>query len=673
MKALFDFVVLPAKVSAAEARYLSRLNRVALWLFALQVPLMTLVAVLAGQSIGKAAVFASVAAIGPFLANAAFDNPRHRARLYGFGAMVMGGLFVHFGQGPMQIEMHFYFFVVLAMLAAFGDPLVILIAAGTLLLHHFGLFFLLPRSVFNYSAPLSAVGVHALFFGVEAAAMCFVARTFFDRVIGAERMVEDITKEIVARARSLSLVLDSVGQGFLVVGPDCRLPAQRSRILETWLGSAEHDDTLWSYVGRSDANAAAWLRAGWEALFEGVLPTELSLDQLPKRMKAGERVLELSYRMTDDGTSLGVLVVISDVSHALERERAEHQKEELIAAIDWLLRDRNGFAEFLNEATDMVERLVSRDCDLDEEKRLIHTLKGNAATFGLRSLALACHELETHMAESGEPLDGAKRAGLEGLYQRSSKQLRQLVERRDGSLIEVSTEEHGALVKAVRNGATTLELVHLLDELKLEPLDRRLGRMAKQAEELALRLGKNVKVGVHGSAVRMDPMTLQKVWSPLVHLVRNALDHGIETDEERALGGKKCPASLFLNVRSERDGVVIEFEDDGRGIDWSKVAEHAMVRGLPHEGKQALEDALFADGLSTRTHASEMSGRGVGLSAVRHAVRAVGGVIRVDSRTGKGTRFSVHIPRPRRESAASIHVTRKVPPAASAPAAVVIR
>src|SRR6202042_3083434 len=105
-------------------------------------------------------------------------------------SMFMGGLLVHFGQGPMQIEMHFYFFVSLALLAVYANPLIIIAAATTVALHHLVLYLFLPRSAFNYEASLLAVSVHALFVALESIAACFVARTFFENVGGLEKIGE---------------------------------------------------------------------------------------------------------------------------------------------------------------------------------------------------------------------------------------------------------------------------------------------------------------------------------------------------------------------------------------------------------------------------------------------------------------------------------------------------
>ena len=135
------------------------------------------------------------------------------------------------------------------MLAVFGNPMVILLAAATVAAHHLLLWFLLPKSVFNYEAPVWVVAVHAGFVLLEAAATCFIARSFFDNVIGLERKVLKRTAQLDARNRDLHAVLDHIGQGLVMIDLHGRPAADRSATLEAWLGPIGADETL-----------PAWLR-----------------------------------------------------------------------------------------------------------------------------------------------------------------------------------------------------------------------------------------------------------------------------------------------------------------------------------------------------------------------------------------------------------------------------
>jgi two-component system chemotaxis sensor kinase CheA len=186
----------------------------------------------------------------------------------------------------------------------------------------------------------------------------------------------------------------------------------------------------------------------------------------------------------------------------------------------------------------------------------------------------------------------------------------------------------------------------LITRLTLEPGVVRLRRVAEQARSLAQRLGKgqlDVEIEVSPD-VRFQPERWAPFWSSFVHVVRNALDHGIESPEARLAAGKPVRAKLKLRAEADTERLRIEISDDGRGIDWSSVASKAKERGLPYQSQRDLIDALFCDGLSTATSVSELSGRGVGMSAVRDAARSLQGVVFVTSAPSAGTTVRFDFP-----------------------------
>ena len=294
-----DYLTLPPQLTDFERRYLARMNKIAIGFFVLHVPVFALIAGMNGTGAFKAALMTAFVVLGPVLAWRGFENPRHVTRVFAVASMCLAGVLVHFGQGPMQIEMHFYFFVLIGLLVVFADPLVILIAAVTVALHHFVLWAVLPRSVFNYDASLWSVVVHALFVVVASVAACFIARSFFDSVIGLEQIVDRRTEELRRRTADVRLILDSVGQGFLTFGRDGRLSKEFSAILETWIGPNPGGSYVWEYLGARAPELGARLEMGWLLLLEDVLPLELAIDQLPKRAVISGRTLDLDYRPID--------------------------------------------------------------------------------------------------------------------------------------------------------------------------------------------------------------------------------------------------------------------------------------------------------------------------------------------------------------------------------------
>ena len=246
----FSALILPKEVSHFEERYLQRMNRIGLLFFVLHLPPVVLVAWANRTGPWLAFVFSLFVIAGPALAYGMLSNPRAVSILYGIAAMAMGGLLVHFGQGPVQIEMHFYFFALIAMLAVFGNPLVILAAAITVTLHHLILWFVLPRSVFNYDAPLWVVAVHAVFVVLETSATCFIARSFFDNVISLEKVIQQRTKELAQRNSDLRLVLDHVVQGLVTIDRHGIPSPERSKSFERWFGSLQEDESVFSLFSR---------------------------------------------------------------------------------------------------------------------------------------------------------------------------------------------------------------------------------------------------------------------------------------------------------------------------------------------------------------------------------------------------------------------------------------
>jgi len=162
-----------------------------------------------------------------------------------------------------------------------------------------------------------------------------------------------------------------------------------------------------------------------------------------------------------------------------------------------------------------------------------------------------------------------------------------------------------------------------------------------------------VDVKIHSDDVRLEPGGWSSFWAAMVHVVRNAVDHGIEDPETRVAAGKSEAGTLELYARRNDGQLVIGVRDDGRGIDWQRVRSLARQLGLPHASDSDLVDALFADRLTTRDHVSELSGRGVGLSALRQVVHELGGTIAVTSRPGGGTLFELRFEERRAAATAS--------------------
>jgi two-component system chemotaxis sensor kinase CheA len=184
-----------------------------------------------------------------------------------------------------------------------------------------------------------------------------------------------------------------------------------------------------------------------------------------------------------------------------------------------------------------------------------------------------------------------------------------------------------------------------LRKLGLQPFAVACKGLERVVRDVARGLGKEVRLEVIGETLELDRAVLARLRDPLRHLVRNAIDHGLEPAAERAVLGKAPIGTIRVSAMLAGDRVEITVEDDGRGVDERAVREHAAARGLPVPRDQgALSRLLFSAGFSTKSVASNVSGRGVGLDAVRTTVEAILGRVRLAWTPGHGTRFTLQVP-----------------------------
>jgi two-component system, chemotaxis family, sensor kinase CheA len=455
-----------------------------------------------------------------------------------------------------------------------------------------------------------------------------------------ESQVRERTAELNLRNADMRLVLDNVDQGFAGVDLQGKLSPERSAILARWLGEPKDTDTLFSWLERSFPGKGDHFRVAWDGLAEEWMPLEMRIDQLPREIHAAGLCYTFAYKPVFEGETLSkLLVVMTDITAMVQRRRAEEEEHELAQVVRKMLEDRTGFREFMAEADELVAAMQAKG---DDWKRLryLHTLKGNASIFGFASLARLCHEIESAVHERGGNVEAEDLSMLKSSWTRLKGKVVTLTETRDDK-IEVSQHDYDQLLAHVDAHAPPAQLRALLEAWVLESVEARLARLGEYAQSLAQRLDKGpieVRLETHG--VRLDPHSWTHVWQSLVHVVRNAVDHGLETREERAGKQKAEHGTLRLDTRLDAGVFKLEISDDGRGIDWEQVARVAKNRGVPHQTPEQLREALFADGLTTREQASDTSGRGVGLSAVKQTCQQTGGRIQIMSEAGHGTRFA---------------------------------
>lgn len=210
-----------------------------------------------------------------------------------------------------------------------------------------------------------------------------------------------------------------------------------------------------------------------------------------------------------------------------------------------------------------------------------------------------------------------------------------------------------AMLERLRDGLSQLErntreLQENIMRIRMLPISVAFNRFPRMVHDLSRQLGKQVELVITGENTELDKTVLEKIGDPLVHLVRNALDHGLEPPEERRAAGKPETGTLRLNAYHKGGNIVIEIGEDGRGINRAKVLAKARSLGLVGVNEQLSDDGvvdlIFRPGFSTAAQVTDISGRGVGMDVVKSNIQALGGHMDVRSEEGHGTTFIIRLP-----------------------------
>lgn len=209
-------------------------------------------------------------------------------------------------------------------------------------------------------------------------------------------------------------------------------------------------------------------------------------------------------------------------------------------------------------------------------------------------------------------------------------------------------EEFGKLAK--RMSFVTSELQMQVLKMRMIPVEKVFKKFPRIVRSLARDLGKEVDLQIFGEETELDRSVVDEIGDPLIHLIRNAMDHGLETPEDRLASGKPRTGILVLAAVHEGNSIIISIKDDGRGIDTERVGRKAIEKGLITEDQLAamsqreMFDLIFLPGFSTKDQASDLSGRGVGMDVVKTNIKKLNGLIEIKSEKGMGSEFILRLP-----------------------------
>lgn len=217
--------------------------------------------------------------------------------------------------------------------------------------------------------------------------------------------------------------------------------------------------------------------------------------------------------------------------------------------------------------------------------------------------------------------------------------VQQMVSENSSPILRRTTHQMSKVIKEIQDMSMSLRMV------KLKPVFQKMNRIVRDTSEL---LSKEVRFMTSGDETEVDKTVFEKIGDPLVHLIRNAVDHGLESQEDRQVSGKPAHGTVHLRAFHQGGKLVMEIEDDGRGIDGEKLRQIAVKKGLISPDRRLSEsearELIFLPGFSSKTDVTDVSGRGVGMDVVKTNLQELGGTITIISEIGQGTIFRIELP-----------------------------
>lgn len=480
-----------------------------------------------------------------------------------------------------------------------------------------------------------------------------------------EKMVEERTAEIRELNTLMSGLLDSLSQGFFVFDREGRCLDFSSKACETVVESKPNTRPVWEVLKLPNKDVEGFKK--WATtLFAEMLPFEDLAPLGPQSYPHSEgRHIHLDYfpLMSDAGMQ-GVITVATDITNLVEAQNEAEREREHAKMILNLVSRRQNLLRFTKDTEVLLEQLKRitsaepKSWDPDDLFRVLHTLKGGFATFNALEATTATHDAETLLSELRHEFKpetahalAAKAKEIAASYEKFLTQAKQIIGAqhfRPERTVELPLPELQSFYQALQ---ASKDPVSLAESFYFRHALVPVGEFFKDYDGVARSLAEKLEKGLapltfEGESLPILPEVYSELFSTLIHVYRNAVDHGIEPMQDRLNKGK--PAEGHIHTKFTRDGAVLRIEvvDDGGGIDPAKIRARLAKAGKdasPETDDQVIQH-VFDPSFSTKEAVTEVSGRGVGMDAIKFAAEKLGGHCQVHSEKDKGTRLLIEVP-----------------------------
>lgn len=477
-----------------------------------------------------------------------------------------------------------------------------------------------------------------------------------------EKMVEERTAELKKANDFLEAMMNSLGQGLVVFDENLMCNPHFTKVCNEFFFKSPAEADISELLSVKDPTSfTKWA----DILFKNMIPFKDAAKLGPQSLKKDGKHVTLEYHpLQDEGKVHGVMVVATDKTEEFLAKEELEVKKSFVEMVTAILHRRKQFYVFRKEfkiGMKYIQDLVKTNCHEFDEARLkitLHSLKGSALSFHMKELGDKLHEIEDYLSNTSirEPEEMiALFSDLAEIYERSFKLAADLLGEDssgdgDSDLRVVKLDD----LESFRDFLYSCQASNLAEEFHnqfiKEPLSSYFDGLNEVIEGLALELNKRIApLKLDGADIKLDTRSYDEFFNALPHLFRNCVYHGIENPEDRVAKSKSQEGQISIKVEIDEQDQLLVFKvsDDGAGVNIDKLREKLVFLGVPNAEKldsKAIVMKIFDPDISTSESVNNISGRGVGMHALKVAVENLNGKLDVVTEKDKGTEFVFKIP-----------------------------
>jgi len=473
--------------------------------------------------------------------------------------------------------------------------------------------------------------------------------------------IEIMLEQIYEQKQDRDQLLGNLNQGYLTFSEDGLIHDGATKVTEDLLevdlfGSMDRGIRIWDvlFSNNKDINEFKnWLSKVFEGKFSFKDLNQFS----PKNFKGTKnKFIELEFKpiYQEENKKVDKMILIaSDRTQEIILEKLHDLDQQNANFITTCLENPVEFTDTLQDTYELIEVYPTiRDMDLGELFRKFHTLKARYGRFGAKKLTNFINEIETTIEKSGiEELD-AKVSKLEDLLKYFVEKNKLIIEAAKKFMVDEGNAVKITTLMDKKDEFSSLDNLfsYLKENYLLSDLKKKFERYSYLINELAGKQGKLIEFKLEGDEIRVDTNKYSSFIITSIHLFRNMVDHGIESEDERVNKNKPPKGTISLNFKNQGEMILINLSDDGAGINPKIIKQKVLEKGLKtKEELKNINDTevlnmIFLPGLSTKEEVTELSGRGVGMDAIEDEVKKLGGEISIKSEIDQGTTFIIKLP-----------------------------